>query len=74
MYKKNEYAIKVGKNLKEARILKGLTQKEIAAEFRFTQQQYSRFESGVSELNYEQILALCKRFDITPNDLFDYYF
>ena len=73
MYKKNEFAIKVGKNLKEARLAKGLTQKEIAAEFRFTQQQYSRFESGVCELNYEQMIKLCNRYDVTPNELFDIY-
>ncbi len=36
-----------------------------------TQQQYSRFENGVFELNYEQILFLCKLFEITPNELFD---
>ena len=71
MYKKNDYAIKVGKNLKDARLAKGVTQKEIADEFRFTQQQYSRYESGVVELNYEQIFAFCKRYDITPNELFD---
>jgi len=31
----------------------------------------SRFENGVFELNYEQILKLCKLYDITPNDLFE---
>ena len=35
-----------------------------------TQQQYSRFENGVFELNYEQILRLCELLDITPNELF----
>lgn len=36
-----------------------------------TQQQYSRFENGVFELNYHQILKLCKIYDVTPNDIFD---
>ena len=60
----------VGKNLKEARRYTGLTQKEVAQKMNMTQQQYSRFENGVFELNYEQILFLCELYDITPNDLF----
>ena len=60
----------VGNNLKEARKAKGLTQKEVASIMLMTQQQYSRFENGVFELNYNQILKLCKLFDVTPNDIF----
>ena len=71
--KKNymEVAKLIGKNLKRARKDACLTQKEVATRMFMTQQQYSRFENGVFQLNYEQILALCKLFDITPNDLFD---
>ncbi len=60
----------VGSNLKQARKDKGLTQKEVAFKFHMTQQQYSRFENGVFELNYSQIVELCDLYDITPNDLF----
>ena len=35
-----------------------------------TQQQYSRFETGVFELNYGQIVRLCELLDVTPNELF----
>lgn len=62
---------KIGKNLKEARKFKGLTQREIAEILFMTQQQYSRFENGVFELNYDQILKICEILDITPNELFD---
>lgn len=61
----------IGKNLKSARRYKGLTQSEVAKLLRMTQQQYSRFENGVFELNYEQILYLCNLYDITPSELFD---
>ena len=61
----------VGNNLKDARKIKGLTQKEVALYFRMTQQQYSRFENGVFELNYEQIINVCTLYDISPNDLFN---
>ena len=57
--------------MKEARKDKGLTQKEVAFILRMTQQQYSRFENGVFELNYNQILTLCSLYDITPNELFN---
>ena len=66
-----ETAKAIGKNLKTARKYKGLTQKEVASLLRMTQQQYSRFENGVFELNYDQILYLCNLYDITPNELFD---
>lgn len=62
----------VGENLKEARKMSGYTQKQVAQIFHMTQQQYSRFENGIFELNYQQIVDLCKLFNITPNDLFDF--
>ena len=61
----------VGKNLKQARKDIGLTQKEVAKKLKMTQQQYSRFENGVFQLNYEQIIFLCKLYDIAPNELFN---
>ncbi|MBQ4269390.1 MAG: helix-turn-helix transcriptional regulator [Clostridia bacterium] len=66
-----ETAKKIGENLKQSRKFKGMTQKEVACVLKMTQQQYSRFENGVFELNYDQILTLCKLYEITPNELFD---
>lgn len=65
-------AKEIGNNLKEARNFKGLTQKEAAATLKMTQQQYSRFENGVFELNYSQIIHFCKLYEITPNELFEF--
>ena len=62
----------VGDKLKEARKLKKITQKQVAKVFHMTQQQYSRFENGIFELNYQQIVDLCKYLDITPNELFGF--
>lgn len=61
----------VGKNLKYAKKAKGLTQKQVAHLLFMTQQQYSRFETGKFELNYQQIIKLCNLLEITPNDLFE---
>ena len=68
-----DIAKNIGKNLKQARKDCGYTQKQVAEIFHMTQQQYSRFENGVFELNYSQIVELCKLFNITPNDLFDFH-
>lgn len=62
----------VGKNLKDARKAKGITQKELAKEMNKYQSDYSEYESGKIELDYAKIVFLCKRLDITPNDLFDF--
>ena len=60
----------VGENLKAARQAKGITQKQIAAELKKYQSDYSDYETGKVELDYAKIVYLCRRFDITPNDLF----
>lgn len=67
-----EVARAVGNNIKEARKVKGLTQKDMAIKLHMTQQQYSRFENGIFELNYQQILDICNILDITPNEIFGY--
>ena len=61
----------VGNNLKAARKAKGLTQKQVAAVLHKYQPDYSQYESGKIELDYEKIVLLCKLLDITPADLFD---
>lgn len=62
----------VGQKIKNARKEKGLTQSDVAKFFLMTQQQYSRFENGVFELNYEQIIKICKLLSITPNEIFGF--
>ncbi|MBQ8451394.1 MAG: helix-turn-helix transcriptional regulator [Clostridia bacterium] len=62
----------VGENIKLARRAKGLTQSDVAKILFMTQQQYSRFENGVFELNYSQIVKLCEILDITPNEIFSF--
>ena len=60
----------VGENLKLARKAKGLTQAQIAKELNKYQSDYSEYETGKIQLDYEKIVYLCKRLDITPNELF----
>ena len=67
-----EIAKIIGNNIKSARKFKGLTQSQVAKILNMTQQQYSRFENGVFELNYYQIVEICKLLDTTPNEIFEF--
>lgn len=60
----------VGENLKAARQAKRMTQAQVARLLNKYQPDYSQYESGKIELDYEKMVFLCKLFDITPNDLF----
>ena len=62
----------VGENLKAARKAKGITQMELSRELQKYQSDYSEYETGKVQLDYEKIVYLCKRLDITPNDLFGF--
>ncbi len=66
---KNKLRNQIGERLKESRKAAGYTQQQIAEIMHMTQQQYSRFENGVFELNYEQIIKLCKLYDISSDYL-----
>ena len=61
----------IGERLKESRKAAGYTQRQVAEILHMTQQQYSRFENGIYELNYSQIITLCKLYDISADYLFD---
>ena len=59
----------VGERLKDARKTARYTQAQIAKELGMSQQQYSRFENGLFELNYSQIVFLCRKYDISADYL-----
>lgn len=67
-----EIAKMVGANLKLARAAKGLTQAQLAAELKKHQSDYSDYERGKLQLDYEKIVYLCRRLDTTPNELFGF--
>ena len=67
-----ELSKKIGENIKIARKSCNMTQTQIASILHMTQQQYSRFENGIFELNYQQIIDICEILSITPNEIFDF--
>ena len=50
---------------------KSLSQTQLAAEMNKKQPEYCDYETGKVQLDYEKIVFLCKRLEITPNELFD---
>ncbi len=59
----------VGKRMKEARIQSGLTQQQIADKLGVAQPVYQRFEKGIFECSYEQIVMICDVLDVTADYL-----
>ena len=55
----------VGKRIKESRKLTGLTQSQVAKLMHMTQQQYSRFENGIYELDYSQLVQISSLLDVS---------
>ena len=55
----------VGKRLRECRMALGLSQREVAQKLGVAQPVYQRFEKGIFECNYWQLVALCDIFDVS---------
>ena len=62
----------VGENLRQARKAKGLTQQKVAEAMNKYQSDYSDYERGLIQLDYDKIVFLCNLFEITPNELFSF--
>lgn len=59
----------VGKRLYECRKSVNLTQKEVASKLGVKQPVYQRFEKGIYECNYEQLVKLSEIFDVSVDFL-----
>lgn len=54
-------------NLKKLREIKGLNQKDIADILKIKQQQYSLIEREIRELHIDQLITLCKFYNISAD-------
>ena len=59
----------VGKRFSECRKALNLTQKEVATRLGVAQPVYQRFEKGIYECNYSQLVALSNIFDVSVDHL-----
>lgn len=58
--------------LKELRIKKGFSQKQLGEVLDITQQGYSKIELGLRKLNHDQVIKLSLFLDVTPDILLDF--
>ncbi|MCM1306418.1 MAG: helix-turn-helix domain-containing protein [Bacteroides sp.] len=61
--------VEVGKRLAFCRKQAGITQARAGAAIQMSQPNYARYERGVYELSYSQIITLCKLFDVSSDYL-----
>lgn len=59
-----------GNNIKEYRILKNLTQEQLAEMISVSSVQIGRIEAGKNACTIHTLLKLCQALCVTPNDLF----
>ncbi len=59
----------VGKKLKECREQAKLSQRDVAKLLGVAQPVYQRFEKGIFECSYEQLVKLCDVFDVSADYL-----
>ena len=61
--------VEVGKRLALCRKQAGFTQAQAGEAIQMSQPNYARFERGVYELSYSQIITLCKLIDVSADYL-----
>lgn len=59
----------MNKKLRELRLEKNVTQKEVADAIGVTVSAYSNYEQGIREPSYTVLILICKYFDISSDYL-----
>ncbi len=63
--------VKLGKKLKELRNEKGLTQQQVADMLKISRVNYTRYETDVSNPDFDTLVALADLFDVSLDYLFN---
>lgn len=58
-----------GQHLREIRVSKNLTQKQLADLINSTERGIQRYESGERKPNFDAILSLCKALNVSADEL-----
>ncbi len=67
-----ERLIKIGRNIREIRENKGISQKTLAAWLNCTQDHLSRVEYGTGRMSLYQLIQFCKQLKVSPNQVLDF--
>ena len=68
--KSDEITISIGKKIQSARLLKKITQEELAEKCSASTNHISAVENGHSNCSFTLMVSICNVLDITPNYLF----
>jgi transcriptional regulator with XRE-family HTH domain len=68
--KEPDLLIKIGERIKALRMLKRMTQNELAIECEFEKASMSRIESGKSNPTVRTLFKICKALDVHISELF----
>lgn len=69
--KRSEAEVKIGRNIRRLRTLKGYSQVKIAKAIGITFQQFQKYECGVNRLCVSRLIEICKFCKVTLNQFFD---
>ena len=70
MFNIDEAVVNLGRRIQEARLLRNITQEQIAEQCGVTPKHISAIERGTSPGSVVLLLNICNILDITPNPLF----
>lgn len=70
MYNIDEVIVNLGKRIQEARLLRNITQDQLAEKCQVTPKHISAVERGTSAGSIVLLLNICNELGITPNSLF----
>ena len=59
----------MNEKLKELRLEKGVTQKEVAKALKISKSAYANYEQGVREPSYQVLINICKYFNVSADYL-----
>lgn len=62
---------KLCENLKALRIARGLTQQQLANELNLSRVNYTRYETGASNPDYDTLIKIADYYDVSLDSLFN---
>ena len=69
--KSEEITNSIGKKIQSARLIKNLTQEQLAEKCNSSTNHISAIENGHSNCSFSLMISICNNLDITPNYLFE---
>lgn len=72
MLVKENVSYYIGENLRRVRLLRGMSQKEVAKKLETTYQQIQKYEQGKNKLNVKQLTEFSEMFNVSIASFFDY--